>query len=169
MVAGGALAYSWGYGPHSFSLASAAPSEALIAGVAFDGTPSGKLARKVSGNATARQPVLRSSVDVSTGADVRFEFHVTNTSSKKLELNFPSGQTHDVVVTDAAGRELWRWSAGQMFTQALRNQPLGAHETLSYTVRWHRPASAGHGPLIATATLTSQNYPLLSRTAFTLP
>lgn len=169
VVAGGALAYSWGYGPHSFSLASAAPSKADIAGFWDAGTSSWKAAHKVSENATVRQPVLRSSIDVSTGADVRFDFHVTNASSKKLELNFPSGQTHDVVVTDATGHEIWRWSAGQMFTQSLRNQPLSPHETLSYTVRWRRATGAGRGPLLATATLTSQNYPLLSRTTFTLP
>ena len=101
------------------------------------------------------------------GEEVRFVMHVTNTSSKKLELTFPNGQTHDIKVLDAVGGEVWRWGDGQMFTQALRNQPLDARGSLTYSVRWRRPAA--HGPLTAVGTLTSTNYPAESRATFTLP
>ena len=116
----------------------------------------------------SRLPTLGSTMDVTvTGDDVHFTMQVTNNSAKKLELRFPSGQTHDVVVLDAAGGELWRWSAGQMFTQALRNQPLDPRASLTYSMRWRAPRA--HGPLTAVATLTSTNFPLETRAPFSLP
>jgi Intracellular proteinase inhibitor len=111
---------------------------------------------------------LESSMDVSVnGEDVHFVMHVMNHTARKLEVTFPSGQTHDIAVMDAAGTEVWRWSSGQMFTQALRNQPLDPQASLNYSMHWHRPRA--HGPLTAIATLTSINYPLESRAVFALP
>ncbi len=158
------LAYTWGYGPHSFSLATAAPTDVETRAQLVRTASHGMLGERE----TVKGPLLVPSVDVTTaGADVQFDFHVTNHSARKLELNFASGETHDVVVIDAAGRELWRWSTGQLFTQSLRNQPLDAHQTLSYTVHWNHPTA--RGPLTVIATLTSQNHPLESRATFTLP
>jgi len=111
---------------------------------------------------------LESSMELSVnGEDVHFVLHVTNHTARKLELTFPNGQTHDIAVMDAAGSEVWRWSSGQMFTQALRNQPLDPQASLNYSMHWRRPRA--HGPLTAIATLTSSNYPLESRAAFALP
>ncbi len=112
--------------------------------------------------------VLTSNMDVSVvNDDVHFVVTITNPSDKKLELTFPNGQTHDVTVHDAVGTEIWRWSTGQMFTQSLRNRPLEAHATLTYSMHWRRPDA--HGPLTAVGTLTSTNYPVASRVAFVLP
>jgi hypothetical protein len=115
------------------------------------------------------EPVkMSSSLDIAVGNDgVQFTVVVTNEGPHGVELTFPSGQTHDVVVYDAAGSEVWRWSAGQMFTQALQDKSLDAHESLHYTVRWRHPAL--HGPLVAVASLTSTNYPVESRAQFALP
>jgi hypothetical protein len=101
------------------------------------------------------------------GDEVKFDLTVTNPGQRKVELTFPSGQTYDVVVYDAAGGEVWRWSTGQMFTQALRNKPLDAHESISYNATWKHPVI--HGSLVAVATLTSTNYPSSARAAFALP
>ena len=122
-------------------------------------------------SATHQRPLatkLESSMDVSVnGEDVHFVMHVVNHTARKLEVTFPSGQTHDITVVDAAGTEVWRWSSGQMFTQALRNQPLDPQASLSYSMHWKAPHA--HGPLTAIATLTSSNYPLESRAVFALP
>lgn len=121
-----------------------------------------------SAGAKSTEPVVTSALDINVqGDEVSFELHVTNGGPKRVELTFPSGQTHDIVVYDAAGSEVWRWSAGQMFTQALRNKELDVHETLSYSVRWRNTQL--HGPLTAVASLTSTNFPVQSRAAFTLP
>ncbi|HEY3440950.1 MAG TPA: BsuPI-related putative proteinase inhibitor [Paludibaculum sp.] len=45
-----------------------------------------------------------------------------NTTGTPLELNFGSGQTFDVVVRDEEGKDVWRWSEGRGFTEALRSE-----------------------------------------------
>lgn len=109
---------------------------------------------------------IASSLDVKLGDDVKFSFHVTNSSAKRVELRFPSGQTHEVVVLDARGREVWRWSRGRMFTQAMQNKVLSATDTLTFTETW-RPERAG--TYTAVASLLSQNYPSEQRVEFSLP
>jgi hypothetical protein len=152
-----ALAYACGSRTHAFSMVTAAATESTE-------QPTAAPAPRASTNADP----LTTTLDVSVhGEEVHFVLHVTNASNKKLELNFPNGQTHDVTVLDAAGGEVWRWGTGQMFTQALRNQPLDPHATLTYGVRWRQPAA--HGPLTAIGSLTSTNYPVESRAPFALP
>ncbi len=132
-------------------------------------TPYASAGRIGRGVVAKKPPIsLESSLDVAVGSgDVKFNLTVTNTGGRKVELTFPSGQTYDVVVYDAAGGEVWRWSTGQMFTQSLRNKPLDVRESLSYTAQWRHPVI--HGPLVAVATLTSTNYPSTARAEFALP
>lgn len=159
LVATMALAYACGSRAHAFSMVTANTTMPR----ADAATPRPTIAKRV-----ANAPALSTTLDVSVHSDeVRFVLHITNTTSKKLELTFPNGQTHDLVVLDAAGGEIWRWGTAQMFTQALRNQPLDAHGTLTYAARWRQPAA--HGALTAVATLTSTNYPVETRQAFDLP
>ena len=118
----------------------------------------------------ARRHVVRdtiaSSLDVKVGEAVEFTLHVTNSSPKRVELRFPSGQTHDVVVLDTQGREVWRWSTGRMFTQAMQNKVLSASDTLTFTETWHPEHG---GAYTAVASLLSENYPSEQRAAFSLP
>ena len=109
---------------------------------------------------------IAASLDVKVAESVTFAFHVTNSSAKRVELRFPSGQTHDLVVLDAQGREVWRWSRGRMFTQSMQNKILGASDTLTFTETWH-PEHAGS--YTAVAQLLSQNYPTEQRVEFSLP
>ena len=142
----------------------AAPS--MATGSVTPNVSAGRLAR----TAPAKKVpiILTSALGVAVDGDaVKFDLTVTNPGQRKVELTFPSGQTYDVVVYDAAGGEVWRWSTGQMFTQSLRNKPLDSHESLSYSATWKHPAI--HGSLVAVATLTSTNYPSTARAAFALP
>ena len=156
----------------TIALAVACGSRAREFSLLMAGTTAGPGSERTTASAiTAHAPTttaLATTLDVAArGEEVRFVLHVTNTSSKKLELTFPNGQTHDLTVLNAAGDAVWHWGSGQMFTQALRNQPLDGHASLTYTARWRQPAV--HGPLTAVATLTSTNYPVESRAAFALP
>ncbi len=45
-----------------------------------------------------------------------------------LKLTFSSGQTYELVIKDESGKEVYRWSDGQMFTQALREVEFPAGE-----------------------------------------
>ena len=112
-------------------------------------------------------PAIASSLDVRLDDAVTFALHVTNNADRRLEVRFPSGMTHDVVVLDAQEREVWRWSAGRLFTQALRNDVLDARETASYGAEWD--SQAHHGTFTAVASLTSDNVPVQQRVRFTIP
>lgn len=115
--------------------------------------------------ANATDP-LAASLDVQVDGEVRFAFAVVNASKKKLEVNFADGRTHDVVVLDSLGREVWRWSEGRLFTQAMQNRVLRTSDALRYEEEWDAPAP---GKYVAVATLASRNYPTEQRVEFTVP
>jgi hypothetical protein len=110
---------------------------------------------------------LTPSLDVKVGNAVEFAFRVTNESDKRVELMFPSGQTHDIAVLDESGREVWRWSSERMFTQSIQNKLVSARDSISFSERWS-PAGM-HGKFTAVASLNSQAYPLEHRAEFELP
>ena len=114
---------------------------------------------------TTTSSPLAPSLDVSVGDRVRFSFHVLNAGKKKLEVNFPDGQTHEVVVLDTLGREVWRWSDGRLFTQAMQNKVLRTSDQLQYEEVWRDPAP---GTYVAIARLASLNYPVEQRVEFTV-
>jgi hypothetical protein len=101
------------------------------------------------------------------GERVRFTFNVTNAGARRVEVKFPSGQTHDIVVLDSAGREVWRWAEGRVFTEALQNRVIGGGDSLHLEDGWERPSA--RGKLVAVAVLKSTNYPMEHRVEFTLP
>lgn len=121
----------------------------------------------------ARQP-LAATIDVAVRRgetagtrDVKFTLHVANRAEKNVELMFPSGQTHDFVVRDSAGREVWRWSEGRMFTQALQSKAIGGGESATYEEAW--PAGKQAGRFTVEATLRSTNHIVAHTQAFVLP
>ena len=130
------------------------------------GSPSPSHSYEPGRHHRAMRDTIAASLDVKVAESVTFAFHVTNSSAKRVELRFPSGQTHDLVVLDAQGREVWRWSRGRMFTQSMQNKVLGASDTLTFTETW-RPEHAGS--YTAVAQLLSQNFPTEQRAEFSLP
>jgi hypothetical protein len=111
--------------------------------------------------------VLATSANVSVSESVALSLHVTNLADHSVELDFPNGQTHDFVVLDSSGHELWRWSNGRMFTQALQNKLLGSTETVTYEESWNPHGL--HGEFTLLAILRSSNFPKEERVGFTVP
>ncbi len=103
-------------------------------------------------------------VDTARGV-VRFAIEVSNDSRKRVELDFPDGRTHDFIVLDQSGREVWRWSAGRLFTQGMKNRLLEAHDAVVYAESWRPPAK---GQYTLVAQLRSENYPVRQRVGFAL-
>jgi hypothetical protein len=121
---------------------------------------------RVSSNAS-KSPVTATISVESTETSVSLTLRVVNTSKKRVEINFPSGQTYDFIVIDSVGREVWRWGGNRMFTQAVRNKLLGAGDQLQFqeSMKTHGlPA----GRYVARATLTSANFPLRQEAEFTV-
>lgn len=102
-----------------------------------------------------------------TESSVRLALHVVNTGKRRVELTFPSGQTYEFVILDSLGREVWRWGKGRMFTQALRNKLLGGGESLDVEETLS-DAALEPGRYVARGSLTSENYPLVQQTGFTI-
>lgn len=58
------------------------------------------------------------------GEPITFTLRVVNGTPKPVRLSFRTAQRFDLVVEDAQGREVWRWSAGRLFTQVLGAETL---------------------------------------------
>ncbi|MDB4874694.1 MAG: Intracellular proteinase inhibitor [Gemmatimonadetes bacterium] len=118
-------------------------------------------------SASARADVKLTSqlkVDVAP-REVRIALDVKNIGGKHAEIDFPSGQSYDIAVVDSAGREVWRWAKGRMFTQSVQNKQLGGGESMQVAESWTPKA----GRYVAIATLTSSNYPVEQRAEFVVP
>lgn len=97
---------------------------------------------------------------------VRFVLQVTNVKDRPVVLDFTSGQEYDFAVLQE-GREVWRWSAGRMFTQALRADTLAPGETRTYRAGWV-PGDA-RGDLTVRGELRSGSHPVAEEIGFRVP
>jgi hypothetical protein len=98
----------------------------------------------------------------------KLTLRVVNLDDRQVEINFPTGQTHDFVVVDSTGAEVWRWSQGRLFTSSLQNMLVGAHDTVTFEEEWD-PRHAARGRYVARADLRSSNFPVQQRADFVLP
>ena len=93
--------------------------------------------------------------DYRAGDRPGFRLHLANTTDRPLTLEFRNAQRFDVTVRDASGREVWRWSAGQMFAQVIGEVVLPPRGERTWTVT--APASLPPGRYAATAVVTATN------------
>ena len=156
LLCAGALAFACG--PRSHSEAASTARLATESPVLLQGGPR-------THNEDSR---LASRVEVKVEHDgVHFALRVTNETKKHIELLYPNGQTHEFVVVDSAGREIWRWSAARLFTQALQNKLLAGGETMVKAERWEHHRE--HGKYTVIATLNCTNFPVQERADFVVP
>ncbi|MCU1234065.1 MAG: hypothetical protein JWP63_2032, partial [Candidatus Solibacter sp.] len=60
----------------------------------------------------------RFSVAAEQGLDgLAITWRLSTSTGESLRLQFSSGQEYDVIMRDDAGRVVWQWSAGRVFTQ----------------------------------------------------
>jgi hypothetical protein len=116
---------------------------------------------------TPGMPLLPSLQVYTVNDEIGFVLHVTNVTPAAMELNFTSGQTYDFEIRDG-GEVIWRWSEGQMFTQALRRERLAAGATMRFEASW-RPAERIEGEYEAVGRLTSSDHPVEQAARITLP
>ena len=95
---------------------------------------------------------------------IRFALDVTNPTKKDVELTFPDGQTHDFIVLDSVGREVYRWGEGRMFTQSVQNHTIDGGETMHVTEQ--ATLDLPPGRYVAVAKLRSTNFPVQERVPF---
>lgn len=110
--------------------------------------------------------MIETSLEVSADSDeVEFRFAVTNGDDAPLELTFRDAGRADFAVETPDGREVWCWSDGRMFAQALQTARLEPGETATFEERWPDPEP---GDYTATATLRVRDHDVSARTRFTV-
>lgn len=60
------------------------------------------------------------------GSEMQIFLQLSNRSDQARTLSFRTGQRYDLVILDAAGGEVWRWSDDRSFIQALAEETLEA-------------------------------------------
>ena len=109
--------------------------------------------------------MLDSSLEVTVGDDVRFRFTVSNGTGGPVELTFrDSGRADFAVRRDEKG-EVWRWSEGQMFSQAIGHARLEPGEEAVFEEEWPDPDP---GDYTAEATLRVDEYDVRAETPFSV-
>jgi Intracellular proteinase inhibitor len=92
---------------------------------------------------------------VAATTDVSLTLTVKNPNAAPIDVKFPTGQKYDFVVTDSlTGKDVWRWSAGRGFTQALESRTVPPNGSLTFTEKFTPPAKGlylAHGFLVSTS------------------
>jgi hypothetical protein len=105
--------------------------------------------RRVVGGVTVTFSVRPARVEV--GKTVNLALRVVNIAGKPAELTFPSSKQYDFWIV--RGRdEVWRWSKGQLFTQAVEKRTIDPQGLLTLTESWVADAAGDytvHGLLTA--------------------
>lgn len=97
-----------------------------------------------------------------TASGVEFTFTVRNEGPDPVDLEFRSGKRADLVVYDE-GVEIWRWSDGRMFTQAVETETVAPGGALVHESVWDAPSP---GRYVAEASLGAANVTLVERERF---
>ena len=159
LLIAGALAFACG--PRSHSETPAALASAIPVNTSAPPVPE-KITRRAAASHAAPKVDPHFNVRVAQ-RNVQFALDVRNNGAKHVELDFVSGQAYDFVVLDSAGRQVWRWSEGHLFTQGIQNKQLSTGESMQARETWRRAAP---GRYTAIATLRSANYPVEERADF---
>jgi hypothetical protein len=89
------------------------------------------------------QPDEKKTIDLSTKLEVNqmddiitFNVKLNNSGQEDAELLFSSGQQFEIIVKNQEGQEVYRYSEGKMFTQAIQEVKLKAGESLEWNDEW---------------------------------
>lgn len=67
---------------------------------------------------------------------VLFDIKIKNIGEKDYTVTFPSGQYFEIIVKDEDNEEVYKYSEGKMFTQAVETKEIKAGEQLSLHDEW---------------------------------
>ena len=108
--------------------------------------------------------MLDASLEVTVGDGVTFRFTVVNGGDTPVELTFRDACRADFAVY-ADDAEVWRYSDGQMFAQALSTADLQPGESAAFEATWPNPDP---GDYTAEATLRVTQGEVSERTPFSV-
>lgn len=139
----------------------------LLAALLFVGACAGAGEQGERDMSESMDQALAASMEVKvSSSSVRFILHVTNSGDEPIEVLFPTSQRYDFVVRTPAGDEVWRWSDGMGFLQALSNETLAPGESWEMEAVWDPGDRTGE--FVAVGELKGRDLDLLQRTTFEL-
>jgi hypothetical protein len=112
---------------------------------------------------------------------VEFELLIKNNEEAPLHFEFPTSQFYEITVTDQSGHEVYRYSKGRFFLQALQTIKIEPQQTFRKVENWDYKVNGKRvpaGEYTVKATLLpskinnkplSNDQPLISIMKFTLP
>ncbi|WP_071459122.1 BsuPI-related putative proteinase inhibitor [Bacillus massilinigeriensis] len=109
---------------------------------------------------------------------VIFYLELKNDSASEVELLFPTSQEYEIIVTDSKGQEVYRFSDGKAFAQALKKVRLKPGEKKRWSESWNymvEDKMAESGKATAQAILKArivnnkENLKLQDRKRFAIP
>jgi Intracellular proteinase inhibitor len=135
----------------------------------------------LKGEASYGEPFQFSVVPQVGHERVEFELLIKNNEATPLDFEFPTSQYYEITVTDRSGNEVYRYSKGRFFLQALQNLKIEPYQTHRNVESWDYKVNGKRvpaGQYTVTATLLprklnekpfSNNQTLVSKMKFTLP
>jgi hypothetical protein len=112
---------------------------------------------------------------------VEFELLIKNNEETPLHFEFPTSQYYEITVTDQTGQEVYRYSKGRFFLQALQTIRIDPHQTFRKVESWDYKVNGKRvpaGQYTVTATLLSRKLnekpisnkqTIVSKKKFTVP
>ncbi|MDF2787413.1 MAG: hypothetical protein K0S80_511 [Neobacillus sp.] len=112
---------------------------------------------------------------------VEFELLIKNNEETPLHFEFPTSQYYEITVTDQTGQEVYRYSKGRFFLQALQTIRIDPHQTFRKVEIWDYKVNGKRvpaGQYTVTATLLprklnekpiSNVQTIVSKKKFTVP
>lgn len=67
---------------------------------------------------------------------VEFELLIKNIEETPLHFEFPTSQYYEITITDPSGYEVYRYSKGRFFLQALQTIRIDPHQTFRKVESW---------------------------------
>lgn len=135
----------------------------------------------VKGEASYGEPFHFSVIPHAGNEGAEFELLIKNKGEASLQLEFPTSQYYEITVTDQSGNEVYRYSKGRFFLQALQNLKIEPLQTYRKIESWDYKVNGKRvppGEYTVTATLLpskinekslDNSQTLVSKVKFTLP
>ncbi|SFA79069.1 MULTISPECIES: BsuPI-related putative proteinase inhibitor [unclassified Bacillus (in: firmicutes)] len=100
------------------------------------------------------QQDMNFSVATETGTqEALIRLKVENQTSEKLKLEFPTSQFYEYIVKNQKGKEIFRYSNGRSFLQAIQQIELDPGEEKIWEDRWTYPVGTKPGDYVIEAVL----------------
>jgi len=116
---------------------------ALALAASAGGGPERAVAGALELRLEVRDTAGRDARRFAAGESVDLVLEVRNGGKILLPLEFATARTHDFAVLDSEGREVWRWSRGRLFAQALAEIELAPGESRRFVVSWDQRDASG--------------------------